>query len=224
MIEIIDTGEVIIHKNEHREGQPDFVLMPGHSRNSGAQRSSDGRFGWDILGSPGWTDEGSIEEHTYYTELCLWALENLDWSGINLWITDRYGWGKMPFLRECAKVDELAGRRALALMLHLNSVDNVPTASGTMTAYTSGSKDGRRFAGIVQENVKKALQTNTYADGLVGNPSKDFPRVDLTRVTAGPCCLLEAGFLTNDSDFFKLQEHRFELIRSIHQSAFEFFV
>lgn len=219
---VIDTGEVLISTNEHVQGQPNVVLMPGHSRNSGAQRSSD-RFGWDIMNSPGWTDEGSIEEHTYYTELCLWSLDNLDWSGINLWTTDRYGWGKMPFLRECAKVDELAGRKALSLMLHLNSVDGVPSANGTMTAYTRYSADGRKFAKILQENVKAALGTQTYADGLVGNPSSDFPRVDLTRVTGGPCCLLEAGFLTNDEDFYKLQKNRFELIRSVHQSVFEFF-
>lgn len=210
------TEDVIVYKNEHQPNQPYVVLRAGHS-----------------VEGPG-AERGAVEEHAYYVQLTLWALENLDWSGINLYVFNRlhggngheddpgYSWRK--FREECYLVDKLGGSRCLDIQLHLNSAGR--HAHGTLTACTRGCSKGLRLASMLQRNVTRAIGTvnNTFsADGLVFNPDPDLPRVDLTRVTQGPSVLLEAAFITNDDDFIIISKSGIKLITAVHDSIVEYF-
>lgn len=81
----------------------------------------------------------------------------------------------------------------LFISFHINSVDNVPAASGTETYYTEKTDTRNKiFATMVQEGLvnefgtkNRGVKTNTFV---------------VTRYTNAPAILIEIGFLTNESD------------------------
>lgn len=81
----------------------------------------------------------------------------------------------------------------LFISIHINSVDNIPTASGTETYYTE-KLDARNkiFAGIVQQAL-----VNEFGTKDRGVKSDTYV---VTKYTNAPAILIEIGFLTNESD------------------------
>ena len=81
----------------------------------------------------------------------------------------------------------------LFISIHVNSVNNNASASGTETYYTAKADTRNK---IFAEMVQKAL-INTFGTRNRGVKDNTFV---VTRYTNYPAILIEIGFLTNESD------------------------
>lgn len=126
----------------------------------------------------------------------------LQWALTLKWVLSRHGY-QVWLTRDDDRDPDPVGARddraeaavcALFLSVHLNSAD-APAARGVETFYRD-SRD-KELAAIVQQACLDA--TGSKDRGLKTEGQSQHPRLAVFDFD-GPCCLLEAGFVSNAAD------------------------
>ncbi len=110
---------------------------------------------------------------------------------------------------------------ALFVSIHINSVDNAPTASGIETFY-SLENNGDAY-GTTSEKLATALLKNMVsATGAVNRGVKTANHA-VTRRCNMPASLVECGFITNDSEVSNMcsDDYQYKLAQGIAQGIID---
>lgn len=104
----------------------------------------------------------------------------------------------------------------LYISIHLNSVDS-STWSGAQTFYDDVNLDNYNIANIIQEQLKKDLNTSREV--------KEISTMLMNRKITIPGVLIEVGFLSNSNDRYLLQQsdYQYKVSESIKNAIIKYF-
>lgn len=102
------------------------------------------------------------------------------------------------------------------ISIHLNSISS-STWSGAQVFYDDVNDKNKGLAILMQKQLKKDLKTNREV--------KEINNMLMNRKITIPGVLIEAGFLSNPNDRYKLQkdEYQYKVAESIKTGIIEFF-
>ncbi len=159
----------------------------------------------------GGKDTGAIdgkENDALYTKeadinlkVALLLTERLRAKGYNVVLTRASDW--YPTLKERIMRANQA-KADLFLSLHCNAAVN-ERATGIETLYHPSSKNGKRFAELIQQEVIK--HTKAASRGVKAR--KDLAVLNGTNM---PSALLEMGFITNNVEEYKLNDPAYQAL------------
>lgn len=96
----------------------------------------------------------------------------------------------------------------LFISIHCNSFSD-PSVNGFEIFTTPGETDSDRYATSIFNTVKNTFPALNYRPDLSDGDVDREENFKVLRGTNGPAVLIEAGFLSNQSDFSRLVDRRF---------------
>ena len=102
------------------------------------------------------------------------------------------------------------------ISIHLNSISS-STWSGAQVFYDDVNEKNYDLAILMQKQLKKDLKTNREV--------KEIRTMLMNRKITIPGVLIEAGFLSNPNDRYKLQkdEYQYKIVESINRGIIKYF-
>ena len=104
----------------------------------------------------------------------------------------------------------------LYISIHLNSIKS-STWSGAQVFYDDVNDKNKDLAILMQKQLKKDLKTNREV--------KEISKILMNRKITVPGILIEAGFLSNPNDRYKLQkaDYQYKIVNSIKRGILKYF-
>ena len=176
----------------------------------------------------GGLDPGSVYKNIYEKDINLSICEKLktvlEEEGAIVYLT-RYGDYDLSSNSSSRKRSDLNNRARIIneskadiyISVHLNSI-NSSTWSGAQVFYDDVNKNNYNLAIIMQNQLKKDLKTNREV--------KEIKTMLMNRKIKVPGVLIEAGFLSNASDRYLLQqeEYQYKIAESIKKGIVRYFL
>jgi len=176
----------------------------------------------------GGVDPGTVYKDIYEKDLNLKICEKLqkvlEEDGAIVYMT-RYGdydlsknntlYRKKSDLNNRAKIINESGAD-IYISIHLNSISS-STWSGAQVFYDDINSNNYDFAILMQEQLKNDLKTTREV--------KEITTMLMNRKITIPGILIEAGFLSNPNDRYKLQqsEYQYKIVESIKRGIIKYF-
>lgn len=106
-----------------------------------------------------------------------------------------------------------------AISIHLNSYPS-PKARGAQTFYSSASKEGEIIAKLIQDKIRKSLDSENDRTAL---PKDD---ILIMKNNTSPLVLIECGFLSNAEEAAKLTkgEYQNRIAETVVEALKEYFI
>ena len=175
----------------------------------------------------GGLDPGTIYKNIYEKDInlsiCKKLQEILEKSGAIVYLTryDDYDLSTSNYARKKSDLNNRVkiinnSKADIYISIHLNSIKS-STWSGAQVFYDDVNKKNLELANLMQKQLKTDLKTNREV--------KEIKDILLNRKVIIPGILIEAGFLSNPNDRYKLRqsEYQYKLAESIKRGIIKYF-
>lgn len=175
----------------------------------------------------GGLDPGTIYKNIYEKDInlsiCKKLQEILEKSGAIVYLTryDDYDLSTSNYARKKSDLNNRVkiinnSKADIYISIHLNSIKS-STWSGAQVFYDDVNEKNLELANLMQKQLKTDLKTNREV--------KEIKDILLNRKVIIPGILIEAGFLSNPNDRYKLRqsEYQYKLAESIKRGIIKYF-